>query len=494
MGGYGGGSGFTPSPNDVPGPTKVGSAVSDVHQMTGSVEIDGTLKLNGASITPGGGGGTSPGGSNTQVQYNNAGSFAGSANFTFDGNTIAVSDDADITANIGKATVGNGGLPNAAVFAHRDFNNANSYAFRQRTSTGQTDINAPNGQPITFQQNGANKAMFDANGNLGIGAAIASVNGRLHVSSSSDGDTILLLDGHAQAKPGLTVKDSGGDVFATINDVAQTLHPLKVAGTGSQQIWSYDGSNSATMTVNSDGDATIVATRDIILDPSGGDVFFERAGNRLRVEMSTGTCFLQNEVDNGNIGFKLNTEDGSIVELARFEAAGDGSLLMNGSVPIEFRDTATKIHSPASNYLAVTAPTLEVSGTLHISGAFGSTAIETLTSAGALSVTDGVSIIDTTGLANNALYNFTIPNGTFAGQQKVVYGKINAGASGPLSNAFQIGPSSNIDSGIGNVNGQLLLSGSDFGGGWQAMPRGGATLLWDGTKWITINFINFFWN
>jgi len=137
--------------------------------------------------------------------------------------------------------------------------------------------------------------------------------------------------------------------------------------------------------------------------------------------------------------------------------------------------------------------TLSVSGSAAFSGSFGSTAIETLTSAGALSVTDGVSIIDTTGLANNALYNFTIPNGTFVGQQKVVYGKINAGASGPLSNAFQIGPSSNIDSGIGNVTGQLMLSGTDFGG-WQSYPRGGATLLWDGTKWITINFINFFWN
>ena len=36
----------------------------------------------------GGGGGGSPGGSTTQVQYNNAGSFAGSANMTFDGTTL----------------------------------------------------------------------------------------------------------------------------------------------------------------------------------------------------------------------------------------------------------------------------------------------------------------------------------------------------------------------------------------------------------------------
>jgi hypothetical protein len=37
-----------------------------------------------------GGGGGSPGGSNTQIQYNNAGSFAGSANLTFDGANVGV--------------------------------------------------------------------------------------------------------------------------------------------------------------------------------------------------------------------------------------------------------------------------------------------------------------------------------------------------------------------------------------------------------------------
>jgi len=42
---------------------------------------------DGTWATPAGGGG-SPGGSTTQVQYNNTGSFAGSANLTFDGTTL----------------------------------------------------------------------------------------------------------------------------------------------------------------------------------------------------------------------------------------------------------------------------------------------------------------------------------------------------------------------------------------------------------------------
>ena len=38
----------------------------------------------------GGGGGGTPGGANTQVQYNSSGSFAGSSNLTFDGTNLAV--------------------------------------------------------------------------------------------------------------------------------------------------------------------------------------------------------------------------------------------------------------------------------------------------------------------------------------------------------------------------------------------------------------------
>jgi hypothetical protein len=49
--------------------------------------------------------GTPPGGSTTQVQYNNAGAFAGSANFTFNGTTVTTANDASISGLI----VGKGG-------------------------------------------------------------------------------------------------------------------------------------------------------------------------------------------------------------------------------------------------------------------------------------------------------------------------------------------------------------------------------------------------
>lgn len=64
--------------------------VPRINGVTRIVVSNGTLTKSGtvATITTGGGGG-SPGGANTQVQYNNAGAFGGINTFTYDGNRMA---------------------------------------------------------------------------------------------------------------------------------------------------------------------------------------------------------------------------------------------------------------------------------------------------------------------------------------------------------------------------------------------------------------------
>ena len=100
--GFGSGGGFTPSPNVVPGSTQTGTDKdTDVHQFTGSVDITGSLTLNGSAITGGGGGGGSPGGSNSQVQYNDGGSFGGASALVYD----------DVNNRVGIGT----GTPTAAL-------------------------------------------------------------------------------------------------------------------------------------------------------------------------------------------------------------------------------------------------------------------------------------------------------------------------------------------------------------------------------------------
>jgi len=87
------------------GSTIASGDASTVHQFTGSVRVQGLVSSSlgisassfvgdGSGLTnlPGGGGG-SPGGSDTQIQYNNGGSFGGISALTWDDTNIKVADD-----------------------------------------------------------------------------------------------------------------------------------------------------------------------------------------------------------------------------------------------------------------------------------------------------------------------------------------------------------------------------------------------------------------
>lgn len=92
-------------------------ASTSKHGFLKKLNNDATYYMDGTgnwSIPAGGGGGGSPGGSNTQVQYNDAGSFAGSSGFTADssGNVNALS--LTITGDVLQLPAsGSGGRPTA---------------------------------------------------------------------------------------------------------------------------------------------------------------------------------------------------------------------------------------------------------------------------------------------------------------------------------------------------------------------------------------------
>jgi len=68
---------------------------------------DGDLTISGgiATIDTSGSGGT-PGGSDGQVQYNNAGAFGGDADFTFDGTTVTIENPCYINGDINSVVAG----------------------------------------------------------------------------------------------------------------------------------------------------------------------------------------------------------------------------------------------------------------------------------------------------------------------------------------------------------------------------------------------------
>ena len=75
-----------------------GGSSSGVTQIIAgnNVTIDPVNGLGAVTVNASGGGSTSPGGSNTQVQFNNSGAFGGSADLTFATNTLAVKHTVDI--------------------------------------------------------------------------------------------------------------------------------------------------------------------------------------------------------------------------------------------------------------------------------------------------------------------------------------------------------------------------------------------------------------
>jgi len=84
-------------------------ANSTIHIGNGSISANSTslvlINPNGTQFSGGGGGGGSPGGSDTQVQFNDGGSFGGTVGFTFDKTSNLVT----VSGNISGANVIQGG-------------------------------------------------------------------------------------------------------------------------------------------------------------------------------------------------------------------------------------------------------------------------------------------------------------------------------------------------------------------------------------------------
>ena len=106
--------------------------------------------------TGGGGGGGSPGGANTQVQFNNAGSFGGSANFTFDGTTVEINGTSGGSADHFRVSLSGGTVSTPFVVdevGHVGIGAANPVAGAALTLNG----DGTTYEGIMFQVNGDNK-------------------------------------------------------------------------------------------------------------------------------------------------------------------------------------------------------------------------------------------------------------------------------------------------------------------------------------------------
>ncbi len=182
----------------------------------------GTVKLlaSNAATTP-----TAPGGSNTQVQFNNSGAFGGSSNLTWNGSTFAITGAASLSGDLTQSstsgritysnatTSGNGGLQN---------NTGGSYVLlypsTHATKSNHTDIAGTN---INFVV-GGNIATVTSTG-LGIGTTSPSIiltvgaayGGTANAESrglfQAAGNSYLTIGAGASSDSGVLFADSGSN-------------------------------------------------------------------------------------------------------------------------------------------------------------------------------------------------------------------------------------------------------------------------------------------
>ena len=185
-----------------------GYSISCPRATTTNLMCDG-VNVNFADGRPG-----SPGGSNTQVQYNNNGTLAGSSNFVFTG------------TNVGIGTSSPAGKLDILTGTNRGyFDDSAGSLFRLNAVNAANSAYAPlslNGSVLTFQITGTECARIDSSGNVGIGTTSPSA--RLNIlsaggwTSSNWGKGFYVNTSGFACNPAIGISDyTGSNNWAIVN-------------------------------------------------------------------------------------------------------------------------------------------------------------------------------------------------------------------------------------------------------------------------------------
>jgi hypothetical protein len=302
-----------------------------------------TTKVNLANTVEGilpvanGGTGTStgvaPGGSTTQVQFNNAGAFGGSANLTFNGTTLT----AAALTSTGVATFSAGTVSAPAI-----------------TTTGDTNtgIFFPAADTIAFTEGGAEAMRINSSGDVGIGTTTPSSYGKFGVISGSN--YVSLHTSTAQVMS----QFNGAVSVAHIRMTYPAVADWDILSGSAGQL-SFSGNSSERMRIDSSGNVGIGTT-----SPSG----------RLQVETSgsAANLFVRSDISTSALASRVllgNSAGTARLTMGLLGGGGEvGFFGSEGSFPIYFQTNGTermRITSGGNVGIGTTNPgaRFEVAGT-----------------------------------------------------------------------------------------------------------------------------------
>jgi hypothetical protein len=298
------------------------------------LQTDGEGRLTWAPGGNGGGGNGSPGGANTQVQYNNAGNFGGDAGFTYNGLTNVLSVSGNIVAN---RFIGNGALLTDIVAPIANFAN---YAGNVTVS------NQPNITSLGTLTNvsvSGNANVGNLKANLITSNLIPATSNIYTLGNTTNRWKDVYLAGNSIYLGNVTLADANGSL--SINSGAGNIVANNLSNVPAANVIGQVANSLVASTVYTNAQPNITSVGTLTdLSVSGNTT----AGNLLTSSNVTGATITANQYFNA-----LN-------------ANITGSTNLSGTVTITNTGTITSLGNV--NFTAAPNVTLGTISNLHISG------------------------------------------------------------------------------------------------------------------------------
>jgi hypothetical protein len=303
---------------------------------------------------------TTPGGSNTQMQYNNNGSFGGLSTLTTDGT--------DLTMDAGDIIVNDGDFIKFGDGSDMSITHTGSNALITNTTGPFVFLNSPADEDINFQlgtnnatasfnvKNLAGTAILDIQGN-----AVATVNGSLDVTGGIDipANNQALRIGTANQ---LSILHDGTNTVTTSTDGNYIIDNVNSTGNTTMRLGTDNGNTSFRIENNSQtsqfrvsaagqitvpGNIDVATGIDMISDNQpltigvSQDLSIVHNGTNTVTTSSTGNYIVDNTNSSGNTIMRLGSDDANTIfrvennsETGLFNMQGNGQATLIGNLDV----------------------------------------------------------------------------------------------------------------------------------------------------------------